>query len=90
MDFTTCPLCGEDAQFYSEEILQGSADINVSVKDDGSLDTAEFSGYTDVDWSNSKTTGFYCYHCGEELPADYSDALADALGAEWSVTKHPA
>ncbi len=70
-----CPNCGS-AEFpiRSREQLTGSCGVNVF--DDGVLD---WDGTTEIDWSTQETQHFYCDDCANPLPADWQQAIWQAL-----------
>jgi len=62
-----CSNCGARQNFATEERLLGSALGIVAVQQDGSLEF-EHSGYTEVSWDSSETTGYECRSCGLTKP----------------------
>lgn len=55
--------CGSE-DLSTVESLSGLAPARVRRLPDGRLDI-EFSGWTDVDWDSSTTTGYWCNACQE-------------------------
>lgn len=79
VDWSKCPHCGaEDFEVASQESILGLGGIYLSRKEN-SVITAEWSGYTEIVWDTSETTGYVCTNCSEPLPKGYQDDLKKAL-----------
>lgn len=62
-----CSNCGARQNFATEERLIGSALGFVSVNADDSL-SFEHTGYTEINYDSSTTTGYECRSCGLTKP----------------------
>ncbi len=81
-NLSVCPHCGrKDFPLAARERLEADSHITIDQDRDGTF-TAEWGGYTEVDWDSSRTISYQCQECDGTLPEDYSAALNALLGNE--------
>lgn len=79
-----CPLCGS-AEFYSSEVLIGSAAFTAIIDKMTGERHINWSGHTDVDWDSSQTTSLVCSNCGMDFDSENDFVTAEDYAGNTTV-----